>query len=43
MGTQSYTRIKNVLALGLEEETQPHLDLGAFPEHENVRGGGYYN
>jgi transposase len=43
VGTQSYTRIKNILALGLEEETQPHLDLGALPEHENVRGSGYYN
>jgi transposase len=43
VGTQSYTRIKNMLALGMEEETQPHLDLGALPEHENVRGSGYYN
>lgn len=43
VGTQSYTRIKNMLALGLEEETQPRLDLGALPEHENVRGSGYYN
>jgi hypothetical protein len=43
VGTQSCTRIKNILALGLEEETQPHLDLGALPEHENVRGSGYYN
>jgi len=43
VGTQSYTRIKNMLALGMEEETQPRLDLGALPEHENVRGSGYYN
>ena len=43
VGTQSYTRIKNMLALGLEEESQPRLDLGALPEHENVRGSGYYN
>ena len=35
VGTQSYTRIKNMLALGVEEETQPRLDLGALPEHEN--------
>ena len=43
VGTQSYTRIKNILALGLEDETQPRLDLGALPAHENVRGSGYYN
>lgn len=43
VGTQSYTRIKNILALGLEEDTQPRLDLGALPEHENVRGSGYFN
>lgn len=43
VGTQSYTRIKNILALGLEEDSQPRLDLGALPEHENVRGSGYFN
>lgn len=43
LGTQSYTRIKNILTLGLEEDTQPRLDLGALPEHENVRGSGYFN
>ena len=43
VGTQSYTRIRNILALRLEEDTQPHLDLGALPEHENVRGSRYYN
>jgi transposase len=43
VGTQSYTRIKNILALGLEQDSQPHLDLGALPDHENVRGSGYYN
>jgi transposase len=43
VGTQSYTRIRNILALRLEEDTQPHLDLGVLPEHENVRGSRYYN
>jgi hypothetical protein len=43
VGTHSYTRIKNILALRLEEHSQPRLDLGVLPEHENVRGSGYYN
>jgi transposase len=43
VGTQSYKRIKSILDLGLEEELQPHLDLGPLPQHENVRGSAYYN
>jgi transposase len=43
VGTQSYTRIKNILALGVEEENHPTLDLGPLPSHENVRGSDYYN
>ena len=43
VGTQSYKRIKSILDLGLEEERQPHLDLGPLPHHENVRGSAYYN
>jgi len=43
VGTHSYTRIKNILALGVEEENHPTLDLGPLPVHENVRGSDYYN
>jgi transposase len=43
IGTKSYTRIKNILTQGLEEENQPQLDLGPLPLHENLRGGHYYN
>lgn len=43
IGTQSYTRIKNILALGVEEDRSPRLDLGPLPVHENLRGGDYYN
>ena len=44
-GTYSYTRIKNILAQGLEQERQPQLDLRTayLPEHENLRGSGYFN
>jgi transposase len=44
-GSCSYTRISNILAQGLEEERQPQLALRApcLPEHENVRGSGYFN
>jgi hypothetical protein len=44
-GTYSYTRIRNILAQGLEEEGQPQLQLAvaALPEHENLRGSDYYN
>lgn len=44
-GTHSYTRIRNILAQGLEEEGQPQLELAvpALPEHENLRGSDYYN
>jgi hypothetical protein len=44
-GTHSYTRIKNILAQGLEEEGQPRLELTvpALPAHENLRGSDYYN
>ncbi|MBE3064258.1 MAG: hypothetical protein IMZ69_04495 [Spirochaetes bacterium] len=44
-GTHSYTRIKNILAQGLEEESQPQLELAVspLPVHENLRGSDYYN
>jgi transposase len=41
-GAYSYTRVNNILAQGLEEERQPHLEL-RLPAHENVRGGSYFN
>jgi len=45
IGTQSCTRIRNILAQGLEEEGQPQLELAApaLPAHENLRGSTYYN
>ena len=43
IGTTSYKRVKNILALNLEQEQSPRLDLGPLPMHENVRGGAYYN
>jgi transposase len=43
VGTQSYRRIKNILDLGVEQESHPVLDLGPLPQHENVRGSQYYN
>jgi hypothetical protein len=38
----SLSGIRNILARGLEAESAPELDL-QFGEHENVRGGAYYN
>jgi transposase len=43
VGTQSFKRIQSILALRLEEECQPQLELGSLPPHENVRGSEYYN
>jgi transposase len=43
VGTHSYTRIKNILSLGVEEENHPQLDLGPLPAHENLRGSQYFN
>ena len=44
LGSYSYRRIKNILALRLEEESQPQLELEAtLPVHENLRGSQYYN
>ena len=45
IGTCSCTRIRNILAQGLEEESQPQLQLAApaLPAHENLRGSSYYN
>ena len=44
-GTYSYTRIRNILAQGLEQERQPQLELLSprLPEHENLRGREYFN
>jgi hypothetical protein len=43
-GSCSGTRIKNILALNLEEEAQPQLNFQepALPTHENLRGSEYY-
>lgn len=43
LGTLSYKRIKNILALRMEQEGQPELELKGLPLHENLRGGEYYN
>lgn len=43
IGTHSYTRVKNILALKVESDRAPRLDLGPLPVHENVRGSDYYN
>lgn len=43
VGTHSYTRVKNILALGVEEDSQPRLDMGPMPAHENLRGSSYFN
>jgi hypothetical protein len=44
LGSSSCRRVKNILALRLEEEGRPALDLApALPVHENLRGSGYYN
>ena len=42
LGTLSYKRISNILALKKEQEGQPQLPLTALPVHENVRGGDYF-
>jgi len=44
-GMCSYRRIANILKQGLEEDSQPQLELDPRPptSHENVRGSGYYN
>jgi transposase len=42
LGTLSYKRISNILALKVEQEGQPQLPLAALPAHENVRGGDYF-
>jgi hypothetical protein len=43
IGTQSYTRIKSILDLKVEQDRSPRLDLGPLPLHENLRGGEYFN
>jgi len=43
VGTLSYTRVKNILSLKVEEDSQPRLDLGPVPAHENLRGSTYFN
>jgi hypothetical protein len=44
LGAYSCKRIRNILALRLEEENQPQLELSpSLPVHENVRGSQYYN
>ena len=45
LGLYSYKRIENILKRKLDGEDQPELDLkeSQLPEHENVRGGGYYH
>jgi transposase len=42
IGTLSYKRISNILALKMEQDSQPRLDLPPLPLHENVRGGEYF-
>ena len=43
--SHSYTKIRNILAQGLEQESQPQLELGSpIPAvHENLRGAQYFN
>jgi hypothetical protein len=44
LGSYSCRRLRNILTLRLEEEGRPELDLSpSLPEHENLRGSGYYN
>jgi transposase len=40
---RSYRRIEAMLRLGAEADRQPQLELAPIPEHENIRGSGYYN
>ena len=44
-GSHSFSRIRNILAQGLEQEAQPDLGLNAprVPVHENLRGSAYFN
>jgi transposase len=42
-GSHSYTRIRNILAQGLEQENQPDLEPALVPVHENLRGATYYS
>jgi hypothetical protein len=45
-GSCSGTKIRNILAQGLEQDSQPGLDLVVaplVPEHENLRGSAYFN
>jgi transposase len=42
LGTLSCKRIANILALRMEQDNQPQLDLPPLPLHENVRGGDYF-
>jgi transposase len=42
LGTLSGKRIKNILALKMEQDSQPQLNLAPLPLHENVRGGDYF-
>jgi transposase len=44
-GSHSYSRIGNILAQGLEQESQPGLDLAEplIVNHDNVRGSAYFN
>jgi transposase len=43
--SHSYSRIRNILAQGLEQENQPELELTETvpPVHENLRGAEYFN
>jgi hypothetical protein len=40
--SHSYTRIRNILAQGLEQDSQPELEA-VPPVHENLRGAEYFN
>ena len=42
IGTISGARIKNILALKVEDDSHPQLDLGPLPAHDNVRGSQYF-
>lgn len=42
LGTLSGKRVRNILALKVEQDVSPRLDLPALPLHENVRGGDYF-
>lgn len=42
-GSHSYTRIRNILAQGLEQESQPELEPALVPVHDNLRGAAYFN